>query len=157
MKDYYYLIEKNQKGPFTIEELHKQNINDQTLIWYDGIENWTPLRDIPELSQINRKVAPPPVPNENSDELKANQSANLKPINKKVLFWVVAWCGFHLFALITSYSRLDFFNDGGEPKSNKFWPFVDIYEKLYSYYSYPNEIADTTYLFRGVFVEYDWS
>ena len=158
MKEYYYLSGKEQKGPFTLEELNNNSLTNETLVWTEGMENWKPLKNIEELNQINRKIVPPPIPNEtNKENVKVisgnvKLSPNIQPIDKKVLFWVIAWCGIHLFALVTSYSRLAFFSSGGEPKTDEFWPFVKIF-----YHPYSNFGGESDLEFQGLFVDYDWS
>lgn len=66
--------------------------------------------------------------------------------------WLIAWCLFHLFAMLLSYREVPFFNNSGEPKTNKFWPFV----KFTNTYFMPDR--NSTYSkFNGLFTEYDWS
>jgi len=55
MKEYFYLIGKDQNGPFSFEELVAKGITEDTLIWSDGMDNWEKLKDIPELKQVLRK------------------------------------------------------------------------------------------------------
>ncbi len=66
MKQYYIYLNE-QEGPFTIEELRSKNISSQTPVWYDGLNNWTTVGEIPELRSLVKatpppfiKVAPPP-------------------------------------------------------------------------------------------------
>jgi hypothetical protein len=66
--------------------------------------------------------------------------------------WAIAWCLFHVCALILSYKEVRFFNATGEPKTEKFWPLVKF---TYPYFL-PND--NTTYFkFNGFFTQYDWS
>jgi hypothetical protein len=65
---------------------------------------------------------------------------------------VIAWCVLHICALFLSYNEVRFFNNAGEPKLDKFWPFV----KFTSPYFLPDD--NTTYLrFNGFFTQYDWT
>ena len=59
MKQYY--IEKNgqQSKPLTVEELQSKNISKQTLVWYEGLENWTSAENIPELEGLFKALPPP--------------------------------------------------------------------------------------------------
>ena len=41
MKRFFYSDGENQFGPFTIEELKEKPIEPDTLIWYQGLEEWT--------------------------------------------------------------------------------------------------------------------
>jgi hypothetical protein len=146
------------------------------MIWAEGMENWQKLKDIPELVQtLKTKPVPPPPPNESVEKISKTEVSGqlkvttektpnptldaLKP-NKTTLTWLIVWCGFHLFALLMSYSQIDIFNDEGKPRSDKFWPFVEFteeylyYENIYSYNSQNNPVIKTD--FNGFFVEYDW-
>ena len=60
MKKYYYLDGPNKKGPFSEDEFINLNLNQDTLIWTEGLENWKPLKEFPDLL----KVIPPPPPEE---------------------------------------------------------------------------------------------
>lgn len=51
MKKYYYLINEKQFGPVDIAEL-KNIINTDTLVWREGLRNWSMAKDIDELSSI---------------------------------------------------------------------------------------------------------
>ncbi len=56
----YYILENGQQyGPFTLEQLKKRGITHETIIWYDGLGQWTAAKNIPELIEI----AQPPLPN----------------------------------------------------------------------------------------------
>ena len=66
--------------------------------------------------------------------------------------WAIIWCLFNLCALFLSYNEVRFFNETGEPKTDKFWPFVK--------FTYPYFLPDDnrTYLkFNGFFTQYDWT
>lgn len=49
---YYYFINSfnNRKGPFRIDELHNYNILRTTLVWCEGMPNWQPAGQVPELA-----------------------------------------------------------------------------------------------------------
>lgn len=51
MKKYFYLINEKQFGPVDLAEL-KNNINVDTLVWREGLRNWSIAKDIDELSLI---------------------------------------------------------------------------------------------------------
>ena len=82
------------------------------------------------------------------------QNDNYKPIN---LFLI--WAGFNAFALITSYSKLAFFNKHS-PETEDFWPFVKVFEYVHPGW---NPAADGPtppedyWDFNGLFYNYDWS
>ena len=48
---YYYLDGIEKKGPYEKEELKNYNINAETLVFFEGLSNWKPIKDIPELNR----------------------------------------------------------------------------------------------------------
>lgn len=62
MKKYFISFDgKDQKGGFSFDELKQQGINRDTLIWYEGLANWTKASDLPELAHL-LPIAPPSLP-----------------------------------------------------------------------------------------------
>ena len=51
MKKYFYLINDRQFGPVTKEEL-KNKIDKDTLVWYEGLREWSKAKDLDELSSM---------------------------------------------------------------------------------------------------------
>jgi hypothetical protein len=51
MKRYFYSDGINQFGPYTIEELKEKSISPDTLIWYQGLDEWMPASDAPLLNE----------------------------------------------------------------------------------------------------------
>jgi len=61
--DKYYIVEKGQKsGPFSAEELKQKGLHRDTLVWTEGLDNWTKAENIPMLKEVLR-ATPPPIPN----------------------------------------------------------------------------------------------
>lgn len=60
MKKYFYSTDNKKVGPFSFEELKNENINKETLIWFEGLDNWTAAKYILEIEEI-LKLKPPPV------------------------------------------------------------------------------------------------
>lgn len=58
-KKYYLIVDDIQKGPFTLEELKSFELDKSRLIWFEELEDWTPLEKIGELSHIIKRVPPP--------------------------------------------------------------------------------------------------
>jgi uncharacterized membrane protein len=54
MSDWYYAAENEQKGPINESELKaslaSNKIPGETLVWTDGMDNWTPANQVPALS-----------------------------------------------------------------------------------------------------------
>lgn len=60
MKQYYIFINDERRGPLNFEELKRQNISIDTLIWYEGIPEWKKANEVEELRELF-KVTPPPI------------------------------------------------------------------------------------------------
>ena len=65
--DWYYVEDGQQIGPVTddqLPQLHQSGkINDETLVWREGLTEWTPYRQIkPALNQLPPGAPPLPVP-----------------------------------------------------------------------------------------------
>jgi hypothetical protein len=56
----YFIHDGNQKtGPFSFDDLKIRGIEASTLIWFDGIDNWTEAINVQELKDIIIKSPPP--------------------------------------------------------------------------------------------------
>jgi len=63
MNQQFYIVTNGQQaGPFTIDDLKAKNIQRDTLVWTEGIDNWTKAEHIPLLKEVLR-ATPPPLPN----------------------------------------------------------------------------------------------
>lgn len=60
MKKYFYSFGKEKKGPYTFEELKNEEITPETLIWFEGLDDWTTAKYILELEEI-LQLSPPPI------------------------------------------------------------------------------------------------
>jgi hypothetical protein len=142
------------------------------------MESWNKLKDIPELAQaIKPKLVPPPPPSDTEEKISKTEVSGqlkittekipnpgleaIKP-NKATLTWLIVWCGFHLFALLMSYSQVEIFNDNGKPETEEFWPIVE-FTTTYRENKYDNPFSfqivgvDYNTYFNGIFVDYDWT
>ena len=62
MKQFFYSIEQQQFGPVAKEELQGK-ITKETLVWCEGMENWTNAGDVEELADMFPNIpTPPPIP-----------------------------------------------------------------------------------------------
>ncbi len=49
----YFLRHRNERiGPFTFEELKNQRITKNTLVWYEGLCEWTKANEVLELLDL---------------------------------------------------------------------------------------------------------
>jgi len=52
MKEYFYLDGEERHGPMKLDELLKKKISKGTLVWFEGLKNWTPAHEINELKSF---------------------------------------------------------------------------------------------------------
>ena len=83
----YFIVENNkQSGPFSIYELKDKGITSETLVWAEGMTDWTPAWKVDELRAFlfNTKDAstPPPLP-EDMEQSAAAPAAPAAAIEKK--------------------------------------------------------------------------
>lgn len=64
MPTYYYLdADKQQHGPVSEEELCDTVLTPELLVWTEGLDKWTPARDIPILQyRLSGEPMPPSAP-----------------------------------------------------------------------------------------------
>ncbi|MFS4454546.1 SPFH domain-containing protein [Maribacter sp. 2304DJ31-5] len=63
---YFYALDNAQQGPVYLEQLKvlfaNRTINKETLIWKQGMPNWTALQEVEELKSFLGGNTPPPLP-----------------------------------------------------------------------------------------------
>ncbi len=57
---YYIIINEQQQGPYSLNELRKFQITEKTMAWADGYADWIEVGEIEELKSIFVKSTPPP-------------------------------------------------------------------------------------------------
>ena len=90
MKKYYLYKSLKKYGPFNLQELQREEINKNDLIWYKGLEDWVKAIEIDELKDYFDQL-PPLTPFEKKQE-------KLKKIPRKGLGFLFKG----LFTLILS-------------------------------------------------------
>lgn len=76
MKHYFYSDGGKQKGPFTFEQLKNENLNKDTLVWFEGLTGWKPVKEIKELEEI-LQLTPPPVPGTETESNTINNESDI--------------------------------------------------------------------------------
>jgi hypothetical protein len=61
MKKYYIVKNNEQNGPFSLDEILSSDIKSNSLIWFEGMQNWERAENIDELKILFRSM-PPPIP-----------------------------------------------------------------------------------------------
>lgn len=65
MTQYFYADGDDRKGPVTLDQLRAAPITRGTLVWYEGMPDWKPAGQLPELSDlflVQGASEPPPTP-----------------------------------------------------------------------------------------------
>ena len=58
METYYYVDENRQQaGPCDLETLLERGITESTLVWKQGMTDWQPARNVPEVADALRAAA----------------------------------------------------------------------------------------------------
>lgn len=78
MEKWFYIGDGNQKGPFTLEELKKERITANTLVWMEKMANWEKAKHLEPLKAILEPV-PPPMPDEPSASRQEPKEASTSP------------------------------------------------------------------------------
>jgi hypothetical protein len=52
---------KTQQGPFLPDELKLMKLTPKTLVWYEGLDKWTPAENFPDLHDCFKIASPPPL------------------------------------------------------------------------------------------------
>lgn len=75
MKKYFYSDGKEKHGPLSFDELKQEGISKQTLIWFEGLDDWTQAGELNEMKPI-LELQPPPISTEEKEE-------SIEPVEKK--------------------------------------------------------------------------
>ena len=59
MQKYHYSDGDNHFGPFSIEELKDVKISKETMIWFEGLDNWIAAGEIEDLKDLFKSIPPP--------------------------------------------------------------------------------------------------
>lgn len=81
----YFILDSNsqQQGPFSIYELKDRGINEQTLVWTEGMDNWQPAWQVEEIKRYlfdqQAGTPPPPPHHSNMDQQFTQQPMTPQP------------------------------------------------------------------------------
>ena len=56
MSQYYYTDGKERYGPYSLEELKNKGINQETLVWKEGLVDWVPARNLADLETLFQAI-----------------------------------------------------------------------------------------------------
>jgi hypothetical protein len=52
MNPFYLLVNNEKEGPYSLEELRQKGVTENSLVWREGYDAWTPAWSVPELREI---------------------------------------------------------------------------------------------------------
>lgn len=59
----FFIVENNQQaGPFSVEEMAMRGVTPSTPVWREGMADWTPAGNVPELASLFSTSRPQPQP-----------------------------------------------------------------------------------------------
>lgn len=78
--EYYVVLNRERKGPLTIEQLKTIGLTPNTLVWCKGMPNWAKAQEVAELVEIlgNKEEAPvfsPELPDKECEDVAENDYA----------------------------------------------------------------------------------
>jgi len=106
MKKYFYSDGKEKHGPLNLDELKQEDISKETLIWFEGLEDWMPAGDLEEMTHY-LELKPPPIDSLEEKtvessllELESIQKQTQPGLKEASLGWIIA--GF-IFSILGGY------------------------------------------------------
>lgn len=68
MKKYFFNDGSSQQGPFTLDELKNKNLNANTPVWHEGLDQWTTAGKVEELQDLFTVTPPAFIPETKTEE-----------------------------------------------------------------------------------------
>ena len=90
MSNFYIHKDDQQQGPFTIDELKDLKITRETMVWFEGADDWKKAEEIEELKEIIKSIPPPIVDIKPKDEIQPASEVNSPYKNKGVILVIFA-------------------------------------------------------------------
>jgi hypothetical protein len=148
--DFFVVINKKRLGPFNKDELKKLDINGDTLVWYEALDDWEKIKNVKPLN--DELTLPPPI--------KIKRVNTIKLLKSKSAVFIIIWAIPFLMLYLLTYIPSDKVQHSDRPESNleNFWPFFT------KFYSDPNECSrpysfsyNKNECFNGFLAGYDFS
>ena len=81
MKQFFYTDGKETFGPFSEIELKRENLSRDTKVWFYGLDDWTSLSEIAELSAVINSI-PPDLPSSDASTKEIKTKETLPPLRQ---------------------------------------------------------------------------
>ena len=75
MKKYFYSDGKEKHGPLSLDELKQEDISKETLIWFEGLDDWKPAGDLDDMKPILEHQPPPIFTNEQNESIEPEEKS----------------------------------------------------------------------------------
>ena len=151
MSKYFYTEGQIKYGPFSKEELRKKNISRKTKIWHYGMENWTELSKVPELSDVLNSIPPELKSKPTSEDLRdkiepvhelkeeqrirtssSKQEKKASSINKSIFaILALVLVSFFIYLFIHNQSEVNLYNEIAANSYNAGEDFDMYIQKFY--------------------------
>jgi hypothetical protein len=144
MKQYYYSDGTKKVGPFSLEELKKQNITRDTPVWCHPMPKWKAAGEIPDLEELFGTVPPDLNNEEPKQDRKQENYASRPPMPKtwlveSILATLFCCLPFGIIGIVyaarveSSYSRGDYQTAERSSKEAGRWTKLSIFLALALY------------------------
>lgn len=87
--NYYYSKNEEKIGPLSLGELKKIELKKDTLVWYEGLDDWVKAEEVKELRDLFNKETKNKAIKETKRKITKNQRIILKNILISTIFYVL--------------------------------------------------------------------
>lgn len=84
LMQYYISNNGQQAGPFEVQDLIANGLNQSSLVWCEGMANWLPATQVPEVAQLFTQA--PPQPQAPQPQPQAPQPQYQQPVQQSMGF-----------------------------------------------------------------------
>lgn len=117
MKSYYYLNDqKQQVGPLTEEEIRTAGLTPSNYVWCEGMSDWTPAGNVPELQPYLLPnipgTPPPPIVNSPAPESSEYVPCPNNHLAFAIVMTVLCCVPFGIVAIVKACKVNSLYNEG---------------------------------------------
>ena len=130
MKKYFYIKDDNKLGPFDLEDLKSAEIKRDTLVWFQGIKDWSKASEVSELGELFIHL-PPPIPNIQTKKYRISlQILALTCLVASVIAWVEIESIIVSAPIAIVISLIAFYFSEGESKNQRAISLIPVFISL---------------------------
>ncbi len=107
--EYYVVINDEQQGPFSIDELAQMELSPNTEVWAEGMENWDKACNLPQLNEIFATEDKEYLENNDTEDGESldDSSGKYRKISKKTILAISGVVLLLIVMMITNPSKHD--------------------------------------------------